>query len=475
MKKKLLFLEDIDNFRKGDLYQIIKQDDQAITISKTENRIINGQLVRDECIDLINNDILQILLDNKLATIDEVEFNKLYFAKTKPNAIIPTKREKDITKEIWMPVVGYEDLYEVSSLGNVKSLGRVVEYSDGRIRHCQGKIMSQCISAKKNTKNMGYKQVRLTDYNKKSTAHFVHRLVAEAFISNPENKYTVNHIDGNKHNNNVDNLEWASYSENNQHAYDNNLKSDNRPIFMLDYNNNILKQFNSIHEASRYVHGNYRNIHSVCCGKRITASGYKWKYIEDVEVPKNQLIFAKVKQNAIIPTKRDEDCAYDIYTCETETIVIKPCSLRMIDTGIAIACNKVYFPKFFDKGGMGSKGIIVGAGVGDSGYRDSYFIPLINTNKDKTVIITTQSDEDIEGCTHFDLQQNKFITLDFNRDVEASHYVKKENCIIKPISKAITQFVMLPVPTFNIKELSWDELKNIKSERGLGKLGSSGK
>ncbi|CAG7840029.1 deoxyuridine 5'-triphosphate nucleotidohydrolase [Clostridium haemolyticum] len=263
MKKKLLFLEDIDNFRKGDLYQIIKQDNQAITISKTENRIINGQLVRDECIDLINNDILQILLDNKLATIDEVEFNELYFAKTKPNAIIPTKRE--------------------------------------------------------------------------------------------------------------------------------------------------------------------------------------------------------------------EDCAYDIYTCETETIVIKPCSLRMIDTGIAIACNKVYFPKFFDKGGMGSKGIIVGAGVGDSGYRDSYFIPLINTNKDKTVIITTQSDEDIEGCTHFDLQQNKFITLDFNRDVEASHYVKKENCIIKPISKAITQFVMLPVPTFNIKELSWDELKNIKSERGLGKLGSSGK
>ncbi|KOA91836.1 deoxyuridine 5'-triphosphate nucleotidohydrolase (plasmid) [Clostridium botulinum] len=263
MEKKILFLEDIDNFRKGDSYQIIKQDNQAITISKPENHIINGKLVCGEYIDFINNDILQILLDNKIVTIDEVGVNELYFAKTKPNAIIPTKRK--------------------------------------------------------------------------------------------------------------------------------------------------------------------------------------------------------------------EDAGYDIYTCETTTIVINPCSRRMIDTGIAIACNKAYFPKFFDKGGMGSKGIIVGAGVGDSGYRDGYFVPLINTNKDKTVIITTQSDKEIEGCTHFDLQQNKFIALDFNRDVEASRYVKKENCIIKPITKAITQFVMLPVPTFNIKELSWDELKNIKSERGLGKLGSSGK
>ncbi|MCD3351850.1 deoxyuridine 5'-triphosphate nucleotidohydrolase [Clostridium botulinum D/C] len=193
------------------------------------------------------------------------------------------------------------------------------------------------------------------------------------------------------------------------------------------------------------------------------------------EVEFNELYFAKTKPNAIIPTKREEDAGYDVYTCETETIVIEPCSLRMIDTGIAIACNKAYFPKFFDKGGMGSKGIIVGAGVGDSGYRDSYFIPLINTNLQKTVVITTQSDEEIEKCTHFDLEQNKFVTIDSNAGVRVCEYVKKEDCIIKPINKAITQFVMLPVPTFNTKEVSWEQLKNIKSQRGLGKLGSSGK
>lgn len=210
------------------------------------------------------------------------------------------------------------------------------------------------------------------------------------------------------------------------------------------------------------------------------------------EVGTNELYFAKTKPNAIIPTKREEDTGYDIYTCETKTIVINPCSKRMIDTGIAIACNKAYFPKFFDKGGMGSKGIIVGAGVGDSGYRDGYFIPLINTNKDKTVVITTQSDNEIEKCNYFNLSTNQFEYIEkedlkrsytdsfgaimiMHGDKFSNRVVKKEHCIIKPITKAITQFVMLPVPTFNTKELSWDELKNIKSERGLGKLGSSGK
>lgn len=223
------------------------------------------------------------------------------------------------------------------------------------------------------------------------------------------------------------------------------------------------------------------------------------------EVMEDELYFAKTKPNAIIPTKRDEDAGYDIYTCETDTIVIEPCSTRLIDSGIAMACNKAYFPKFFDKGGMGSKGIIIGAGVGDSGYRDSYFIPLINTNKDKTLIITTQNIKDLEDDTkynYFDLDKKEFIYLDkkeltpkskltdwierfakmfkfapFNilTTEDGKKIIKKENCIIKPINKAITQFVMLPVPKFKTKEITWDELKSISSERGIGKCGSSGK
>lgn len=196
-----------------------------------------------------------------------------------------------------------------------------------------------------------------------------------------------------------------------------------------------------------------------------------------LEVMEDELYFAKTKPNAMIPTKREEDAGYDIYTCETETIVIPPCSTRMIDTGIAIACNKAWFPKFFDKGGMGSKGIIVGAGVGDSGYRNGYFIPLINTNKDKWLIITNETDAVIEKSRAFDLQTKKFIdymSLE-GMSIIQNRYINKENCIIKPLNKAITQFAVLPVPKLKTKEISWEELQNISSDRGLGNLGSSGK
>jgi dUTP pyrophosphatase len=197
-----------------------------------------------------------------------------------------------------------------------------------------------------------------------------------------------------------------------------------------------------------------------------------------MELRKNDLIFAKTKENAIIPTKRLEDAGYDIYTCETETIVIPPNSTRMIDTGIAIACHHTYFPKFFDKGGMGSKGVIVGAGVGDSGFRDSYFIPLINTNGDKWVVITNQGEGQINSSYSFDLYTKTFtdeMELSESLVIVKNRYVNKKNCIIKPLNKAITQFVMLPVPQFEVKEMSWEELQSIASERGLGKLGSSGK
>jgi len=189
----------------------------------------------------------------------------------------------------------------------------------------------------------------------------------------------------------------------------------------------------------------------------------------------NNLYFAKVESNATIPSKRDEDAGYDIYTCETETIIISPCSTRMIDTGIAIACSNNYFPKFFDKGGMGSKGIIVGAGVGDSGYRDKYFIPLINTNQSKWVVITNQSQNEIDNADYFDLDDKLFKKAEEHKLYGYNNKILKTECIIKPLNKAITQFVMLPVPKLNVKEITYEELKNMKSERKLGKMGSSGK
>lgn len=109
----------------------------------------------------------------------------------------------DLENEIWKDVVGYEGLYRISNLGRVRSIVR-----GGRIN----RILSQT------THRQGYKEIKLSK-NGTCKSFLVHRLVAEAFIPNPFYKETVNHKDGNKSNNNVQNLEWATIGENIRHAY----------------------------------------------------------------------------------------------------------------------------------------------------------------------------------------------------------------------------------------------------------------
>lgn len=204
----------------------------------------------------------------------------------------------------------------------------------------------------------------------------------------------------------------------------------------------------------------------------------------------NELYFAKVRDNAIVPTKTQENAGYDIYTCETETIVIEPNKHRAINTGLAIGCSYDYFPKFFDKGGYGIEGITVTAGVGDSGYRDEYFIAMVNANDDKTLIITNQPQVEIDKANFFDKRDNLFkysigvdlylkavdMVIEEDLGVDLSDDIlTKDKCIIKSLSKALTQFVMLPVPEMDSKEVEYEEFLKFKSERGLGKCGSTGK
>ena len=132
------------------------------------------------------------------------------------------------------------------------------------------------------THERGYLFVQLC-VNKKIMRRYIHRLVAEAFISNPQHKETVNHIDGNKKNNNIENLEWCTYSENNAHAYKKlgkNQKNKKGSIAVLQYdlNGNFICEYPSIREAQRKT--NIRSIGAVCKGKqnRSQAGGYKWKY-----------------------------------------------------------------------------------------------------------------------------------------------------------------------------------------------------
>ena len=115
--------------------------------------------------------------------------------------------------EKWKKVNGYEGIYEVSNLGRVKSLPRYVNSRYG-LRLVSERILKPFVGQ--------YPVVNLCK-NSEPHKHYVHRLVVEAFLPNTENKPCVNHIDGVKENNSLSNLEWVTYSENAQHAMDNNL------------------------------------------------------------------------------------------------------------------------------------------------------------------------------------------------------------------------------------------------------------
>ena len=114
-------------------------------------------------------------------------------------------------KEEWRNVRGYEGLYQISNKGRIKSLDRYVKNSRKGNRLIKEKVLNPTDNGH------GYKIIGL-NYKGKRKNHYIHRLVAEAFIPNPYNKKCVNHIDYDRGNNNVDNLEWCTTKENMQHS-----------------------------------------------------------------------------------------------------------------------------------------------------------------------------------------------------------------------------------------------------------------
>ena len=186
-----------------------------------------------------------------------------------------------ITNEIWKVIPGYDGRYEVSSHGRIKT------YSNARWGNkAQGRIMT----LKKTT--AGYPCVTLYKpfSNGQRTYCMVHRLVAKAFIPNPENKETVNHIDGNKENNIVTNLEWATHSENSTHAVRTGLSTPSQkqkdvtvkrcsiPVLMFDKCMNLLAKYESAKQASLQTGAEHSSIIKCCRGKLKTANGYIWRY-----------------------------------------------------------------------------------------------------------------------------------------------------------------------------------------------------
>lgn len=116
--------------------------------------------------------------------------------------------------EVWKDIPGFEDFYQVSNIGRVRSVDRVVTFSDGRVRKYKGNVLKLCIG------NGGYEQVRLCNGGRCNTKS-VHRLVLETFKPHVNmDNLDVNHMDGNKLNNHLTNLEWLTRRDNILHAYD---------------------------------------------------------------------------------------------------------------------------------------------------------------------------------------------------------------------------------------------------------------
>ena len=228
--------------------------------------------------------------------------------------------------------------------------------------------------------------------------------------------------------------------------------------------------------------------------------------------------FAKVRENAIIPSKNVENAGYDIYGIfegnNDENRIVKPHTTKLIPTGIACALPSKYYFQVEERGSTGSKGIKKSAGVIDSGYRGEIFIAITNSTNnylvfgDKDSYIAeakaelqkwqnidenNMTDEDkisLEEALVKSFGEESYNNLEDNVKEDCLKELVKlikhpasteefennlQTAIFYPDTKAIAQLVLHEVPVVNIEEISYEDLKKIPSERMDGKLGSSGK
>lgn len=213
-------------------------------------------------------------------------------------------------KEIWKPVVGFEDRYQVSNFGNVRSNDFLIHYNNGKTELRKGKIRNANIIG-------GYRYFLMVKRTgSKRVSMKASRMVAMAFIPNPENKPCVDHIDTNTMNDSVDNLRWVTHSENNLNPITRERMSQNRigkklseetkrkigiasrgrkptqetieiirnkarKVLMFDKDGNYISEFRSAYYAEKETKICKSHIFSSCTGNRKSAGGYMWRYADE--------------------------------------------------------------------------------------------------------------------------------------------------------------------------------------------------
>lgn len=186
-------------------------------------------------------------------------------------------------EEVWKDIAGYEGKYQVSNLGRVRSLPHdVQQVNHGTlcIQHRRGMVLKQ-----RQARN-GYMLITLQGDKNKNFTYTVHRLVAEAFIPNPESLPTVNHKDEDKLNNHVENLEWMTYDDNNhygtrqQRAYNNGGGRRKISVGQYEKSGRLVATYESFAEAGRQTGVSKTAIADCVNGRKKSAGGYRWRYAE---------------------------------------------------------------------------------------------------------------------------------------------------------------------------------------------------
>lgn len=194
--------------------------------------------------------------------------------------------------EVWRDIPGWEGLYQVSSIGRVKALTKTYVICNSSVVTKKEKILR--------TRPMrdGYRRIEL-NHNGESRSYPVHRLVAMAFIDNPDNKPHIDHINTIRDDNRVENLRWVTPKENaanpitrprlwvishsspigpNNPLYE-EKSPDSKPVLQYDKQGNLISRYSCCHQAMRRNPGyNFSNIARACRGERMTYKGYIWKY-----------------------------------------------------------------------------------------------------------------------------------------------------------------------------------------------------